>query len=212
MKLHSYWRSSSAYRVRIALNLKSIEHSIEPVSLVADGGEQHLPGYLKKNPAALVPTLELDNGVCIRQSLAIIDYLENAHPLPALLPSEAMKRKEIYAFACDIGMEMQPTNNLRVVQRLKDKYEFTQQMVVDWMSHWMHATFAVLEQAVGADAFCFGGEPTLADVFLVPQMYNASRWELDMSAYPKLCRITERAKAREAFVLAHPDRQSDAKK
>lgn len=208
MKLYGYWRSSAAYRVRIALNLKAAPCRLVAVNLLAEDDKAR---YAVKNPTALVPTLELDDGACIRQSLAIIDYLERAYPQPALLPSHPARRAEVLAFACDIGMEVHPLNNLRVLRRLKEQHGFSEEGVVEWMHHWMHASFVNLEKMADASGpYCFGEAPTLADVFLIPQMYNAARWEVDVSAYPKLTRINDHATRHGAFSKAHPGRQTDA--
>lgn len=208
MKLYGYWRSSAAYRIRIALNLKDARCELAAVNLL---DEQDKARYADKNPAALVPTLELDDGVCIRQSLAIIDYLERAYPEPQLIPEPPAQRAAALAFACDIGMEIHPLNNLRVLRRLKERHGFSEEGAVEWMHHWMHASFIHLEKLVDADgAFCFGDAPSIADVFLIPQLYNAARWELDASSYPNLMRVNEHALQQPAFVDAHPERQPDA--
>jgi len=168
--------------------------------------------YADKNPTALVPTLELDDGTCIRQSLAIIDYLERAYPTPRLIPVEPARRAAALAFACDIGMEIHPLNNLRVLRRLKERHGFTDDGAVEWMHHWMHASFIHLEKLVDAEGpFCCGDAPGIADVFLVPQLYNAARWRLDMSAYPNLIRANNAALLQPAFSDAHPQQQADAR-
>lgn len=211
MKLYGYWRSTAAYRVRIALNLKQISCELIAVNLAHNGGEHHQGWYLDKNPTALVPTLELSKGIFIRQSLAIIDYLEQAYPTPHLIPEDNMLRAKVMACVSDIGMEIHPINNLRVVNHLKMHHEFSEDMAIDWMHHWMHTTFTALEQTIDASSnYCFGHEPTLADVFLVPQMFNAQRWDLDLSAYPALVKVTEFANQQSAFAQAHPNNQNDA--
>lgn len=208
MKLYGYWRSSAAYRVRIALNLKAAPCRLVAVNLLAEDDKAR---YAAKNPSALVPTLELSDGACIRQSMAIIDYLEREYPEPALIPADSTRRAAVLAFACDIAMEIHPLNNLRVLRRLKDRHGFSEEGVVEWMHHWMHASFVNLEKmADPSGRYCFGDAPTLADVFLIPQMYNAARWELDVSAYPKLTRIDDHATRQSAFSEAHPGRQADA--
>ncbi len=209
MKLYTYWRSSAAYRIRIALNIKNIPCKLVSMNLIAK--ENREPWYLEKNPTALVPVLELNDGVCIRQSLAIIDYLEKQCPHPPLLHTSFPLRTKALEFACDIGMEIHPINNLRLITYLKEHHNFSQKAVVDWMHHWMHITFAALEKQISPNAeWCFGGQPSVADVFLVPQIYNAQRWELDLTLYPNLLRINEHAQKQPAFAKAHPDLQSDS--
>lgn len=208
MKLYGYWRSSAAYRIRIALNLKGAACELVAVNLL---GEEDKARYAAKNPTALVPTLELDDGACIRQSLAIVDYLERAYPSPRLIPEHPARRAEALAFACDIGMEIHPLNNLRVLRRLKQQHGFSEAGAVEWMHHWMHASFIHLEKLVdAAGPFCFGDAPCIADVFLIPQLYNAARWGLELSAYPNLIRVNNAALMQPAFRDAHPDKQSDA--
>lgn len=209
MKLYSYWRSSAAYRARIAINIKQIPCEIVAVNLLQDG--QHQSWYLDKNPAALVPALELDDGTLIRQSLALIDYLEQIQPLPRLIPEDRTLRAQVIAWTSDIAMEIHPISNLRVIKHLKEHCHFSQEMTVDWVHHWMRKTLAMLEQVVdGGSDYCFGDQPTLADVFLIPQMFNAYRWQLDVSPYPALVKITEFANQRSAFIKAQPENQSDA--
>lgn len=199
--------------MRIALNIKQIACELVAVDLVRDGGENHQDWYLDRNPTALVPTLELDDGTAIRQSIAILDYLEELCPLPRLIPKDRALRAQVMAWVGDIGMEVHPLNNLRVINHLKTQHGFSQAMATEWMHHWMHLTFAVLEQTVDAKSkYCFGDQPTLADVFLIPQMFNAKRWELDLTGYPKLVRIDEFAGRQSAFVAAAPEQQSDAAK
>lgn len=195
--------------MRIALNIKQIQCKLIVVDLLHDGGDNHKDWYLDKNPTALVPTLELDDGTVIRQSLAILDYLEQICPVPRLIPEDHTLRAKVMAWVGDIGMEIHPLNNLRVINHLKQQHGFSQTMAVDWMHHWMRLTFAVLEQTVNANTqYCFGDKPTLADVFLIPQMFNAKRWELDLADYPNLVRINEFASQQSAFVEAAPKKHS----
>ena len=209
MKLYTYFRSSAAYRVRIVINLKQIPCDLLPVSLIKDGGEHRQRPYIEKNPSALVPALVLEDGSVIRQSLAIVDYLEQRYPTPPLLPENPVRRAKALALSSDIGMEIHPLNNLRVLQYLKNQYNFDQEMAVEWMCHWMHTTFAVLEQAVESDTHCVGDGITVADVFLLPQLYNAERLQMDMGGYPRLMRIKSHLAQHPAFAAAHPDNQPD---
>ncbi|MEZ5778579.1 MAG: maleylacetoacetate isomerase [Paracoccaceae bacterium] len=211
MRLYSYWRSSAAYRVRIALNLKGIGYETVPVDLVRDGGQQHIADYVALNPAHLVPTLTLDDGAALTQSLAIIDYLDNLVPEPALLPADPVVRARVLAAAHLIAMDIHPVNNLRVVQHLSARFGATAQDGAEWMRHWMAKGFDALEHMVSPDApFAFGATPGLADICLVPQMYNARRWTLGLAPYPRLVALDAAARALPAFANAAPERQPDA--
>ena len=199
--------------MRIALNIKQIPCELVRVDLLRDGGDNHQDWYLDKNPTALVPTLELADGTVIRQSLAILDYLEQICPSPRLIPEDPALRAKVMAWVGDIGMEVHPINNLRVINHLKKQHKFSQEMATEWMHHWMHLTFAALEQMLDTKTqYCFGDQPTLADVFLVPQMFNAKRWALNLSPYPNLVRVSAFAHQQPAFFAASPEQQSDATK
>ncbi|MDA5095084.1 maleylacetoacetate isomerase [Aliiroseovarius sp. KMU-50] len=211
MKLYTYWRSSAAYRVRIALNLKQIEAEMIPVHLVKDGGQQHTLAYATKNPSHLVPTLELEDGTVLTQSLAIIDYLEALNPAPALLPTDPVLRAKVLAAAHVIAMDIHPVNNLRVTNHLGDMFGADADAKKEWMCYWMEKGFEALEQLVQKDTkFAFGDAPTLADICLVPQYYNARRWGLDLSPYPRLTEIEKTCLALPAFANAAPEAQFDA--
>ena len=211
--LYGYFRSSAAYRVRIALNLKGIKPEMKFVHLLKGGGQQHAPGYKAINPQELIPTLEHD-GHTIGQSLAIVEYLDEVKPEPPLLPKDAAGRARVrqiaYAVACDIH----PVNNLRVNLYLRDKFGASEAQRMDWQQHWMKLGFAAIETLL-ADSretgkYCHGDRPTLADICLIPQMSNARRVNLDLSAYPTLLRIEETALATPAFKAASPAEQPDA--
>ncbi len=209
MKLYTYWRSSSSYRVRIALNLKQIEHELVPVNLLKREHQQSW--YQQKNPTNVLPTLELYDGTCLCQSLVIIDYLEHIQPKPALIPKDLTLRAKVLSVAYDIAMEVQPINNLGVLNYLKKEHGLTQEMTQQWMNYWMSKTFAILEAKVSPqNLFCFGDEPTLADVCLIPQLYNAERWKVDLSSYPRLKQIQNNALQLQAFQQAQPQQQPDA--
>lgn len=209
MKLYTYWRSSSAYRVRIALNLKGIVWEPVAVHLVRDGGEHKKPEYLARNAAGLVPALELDDGTVLTQSLAIIDWLESVQPEPALLPAAPLARARVLAMAHIIAMEVQPPSNLGTVQHLKASHGADMQGGIDWMCHFMAKGFDVLEPMVKGP-FADGAEPGLADICIVPQLYNAHRWGLDFSPYPKLRALEQACLALPAFADAAPEAQPDA--
>jgi maleylacetoacetate isomerase len=208
MRLHSYWRSSSSYRVRIALNLKGIAYDTVPVNLVARDHET--TAYASLNPARGVPSLELDDGTVLTQSMAILEWLDEAHPEPALLPAGPVARAHVRAAALVIASEVHPVNNLRVINRLK-AMGHSQDETVDWMRHWMARGFEAFAQLIDQHTpFAFGAAPGLADLCLVPQIYNARRWGLDLSPFPRLTGIEERCLALPAFDAARPEAQPDA--
>ncbi len=211
MKFYTYWRSTAAYRVRIALNLKGIEAEHISVHLVKDGGQQHAPEYVAKNPSHLVPALELDDGTVLTQSLAIIDYLEALEHVPTLYPHDPLERSQMLAAAHLIAMDIHPVNNLRVVSHLDQEFGADAEAKKDWMCHWMAQGFAALEKMVRMDTkYAFGDTPSLADICLVAQYYNARRWGLDLSIYPRLTEIEQTCLALPAFADAAPEAQFDA--
>jgi maleylacetoacetate isomerase len=211
MKLYTYWRSTAAYRVRIALNLKGIAAQMVPVNLVKDGGKQHEPAYVALNPAHLVPTLVLDDGTALTQSLAIIDYLEAVRPEPALLPADPVTRAQVLAAAHVVAMDIHPVNNLRVVQHLGEAFGASPGDKAEWMRHWMARGFDALQAMIRPDTpFAFGDTLGLADICLTAQMYNAHRWGLDLAPYARLCEIETRCAALPAFADAAPEKQPDA--
>lgn len=211
MKLYGYWRSSAAYRVRIALNLKQLSFENIPVHLVKNGGEQHSAAYKTLNSAELVPTL-CDGEFTLNQSLAIIEYLEETYPQPSLLPVDSESRGKARALALDIACDIHPLNNLRVLQYLTGPLALTEQQKQQWILHWLATGFAALEQKLAETAgqYCVGDTVTLADICLVPQVYNAQRFALDMTPYPTISAITQRCQQLAAFALAAPEQQPDA--
>lgn len=213
LTLYSYWRSSAAYRVRIGLNLKGLAYETRPVHLVRDGGEQHAEDYRALNPQELVPML-VDGERRITQSLAILEYVDEVFPKPALLPADARGRARVRALAMLVACDIHPLNNLRVLQYLKRENALEQQAIDAWVLHWMHEGFAAMEamlaDAPGTGAFCHGETPTIADCCLVPQLYNARRFGLDLSPYPTLVRIDANCLALPAFDAARPENQPDA--
>ncbi len=209
MQLHGYFRSSAAYRVRIALNLKGIGVTHVPHHLRK--GEQHDAGYLTLNPQGLVPTLTLDDGTQLTQSLAIIEWLDETHPEPPLLPADPLRRAHVRAFAQAIACDIHPVQNLKVLTRLRDQGA-TADDVTAWAA-WINADgLAACERLVADEPgpFCFGAAPTLADLCLVPQLANARRFGVDVSAFPRLLVADTAARALPAFADAAPERQSDA--
>jgi len=212
-RLYTYFRSSAAYRARIALNLKGITAEYAFVHLLKEGGQQHAASYKTINPQELIPTL-VDDGHAISQSLAIIEYLDEVKPEPPLLPGSAAARARVrglgYAIACDIH----PINNLRVLQYLRDTHGLSDEERARWQRHWISLGFAAIETMLAAShetgRFCHGDTPTLADICLIPQMANGRRVELDFAPYPTLLRIEKEALAHPAFANAQPQVQPDA--
>jgi maleylacetoacetate isomerase/maleylpyruvate isomerase len=207
VRLYSYWRSTAAYRVRIALNLKGIDHEIVPVNLVT--AEHRGDGYGQRNPQKLVPFLE-DGDLGIAQSQAIIEYLDERYGEPRLYPEAAADRARVRAFAAAIACDIHPLNNLRVLKYLKDTLGHEQDDVDSWYAHWIREGFTALELAAGDGPCVFGDAVTAADVFLVPQMYNARRFDVDLSAFPRLVRIDAHCRELPAFARAAPEKQADA--
>ena len=203
--LHDYFRSSAAYRVRIALNLKGIDYDRHPVNLVE--GEQKATGYRALNPQGFVPMLEIDD-LRLAQSLAIAVYLDQTRPDPPLMPRDPADGAHVRAMAMAIACDVHPLNNLRVLKYLKGELRQDQPAIDRWYVHWVTEGLAALEAmaAPRAGAFLFGDSPTLADVCLVPQLYNARRFSVPIKPYPTLRRADESASALPAFAAAHPDR------
>jgi maleylacetoacetate isomerase len=207
MDLYTYYRSTSSYRVRIALALKGLDVRHIPVNLIQDGGQQHKPEYKAINPQGRVPSLRTDEGQVLTQSPAIIEYLEERYPQPALLPQDLEARARQRAVAAIIGCDIHPLHNVAVLNRLRG-LKVEEAEVMNWIRHWIAEGFNAVEALIGDDGFCFG-EPGLADVYLLPQVYAARRFELDLSNYPKIPRVERLALEHPAFIQAHPDQQAD---
>ena len=213
LRLYSYWRSSAAYRVRIGLHLKGLAFETVPVHLVRDGGEQHTPAFREANPQELVPVLEHGKRM-LRQSLAILEYLDEMWPEPALLPATARERQRVRALAQVVACDIHPLNNLRVLQYLEHEWNVPPPERDDWVRHWMVAGFDAFEAMLvgnpSTGPFCEGSQPTIADCCLVPQVYNARRFGVDLAPYPTIVRIEQACLEVRAFQAAHPKAQPDA--
>lgn len=213
VKLYTYFRSSAAYRVRIVLALKGIACDHAHVHLVRGGGEHRSPAYRAVNPQAIVPALE-DGGAVLTQSIAICEYLEETHPAPPLLPADPVGRAHVRAVMAAIACEIHPINNLRVLNHLTGTLGFSEDRKLDWYRHWIAEGFAGLEgllaRAGRPGRFTFGDSPTLADAFIVPQVYNARRFECPLDAYPTVTRIADACDELAAFREAAPEAQADA--
>ena len=213
LKLFSYWRSSAAYRVRIALNLKGLPFETVAVHLVRDGGEQHKAPFSDLNPQELVPVLLHGNRI-LRQSLAIMEYLDETWPTPPLMPATARDRQRVRAIAQLVASDMHPLNNLRVLQFFENTWNVPQAEREAWVRHWVKVGFDALEDTLcdnpSTGAFCDGDVPTMADCCLVPQVYNAERFGVDMAPYRTIRRITKECLALDEFDAARPENQPDA--
>lgn len=213
MRLFTYFRSSAAFRVRIALNLKQLDYQAVPVHLLRAGGEQHSQTFAAVNPARLVPVLE-DDEARITQSLAIIEYLEEAYPAPPLLPRNPVARARVRSLALSVACDIHPLNNLRVLRYLKSACNRDDAQREEWARHWIREGFGALEHQLGQSAdtgsYCHGETPSLADCCLVPQIVNAQRVQLPIDDYPVLRRIYDNCMRLPAFVTAAPGAQPDA--
>ena len=207
--LHGYWRSGAAYRTRIALNLKGLAYETRAVDLRA--GQQRAGDYLALAPQGLVPALETDAGV-LTQSPAILEWLEETQPDPPLLPASPRERAEVRAMAALVGCDIHPLNNLRVLRSLKHDLAVSDQQISAWQARWIGDGFAALEALIArhGGGFAWGDRPTLADCYLVPQVYAAERFGVDLQPYPLIRAVPDRCRALEPFAAAHPARQPDA--
>ncbi len=216
LKLFGYWRSSAAYRVRIALNLKQLRAEQVSVHLVKDGGEQHKADYAQLNPQELVPTLidtdEAGNELVLSQSMAILEYLDERYPECALIPNEITDRALVRSLALLIACEVHPLNNLKVLQYLTGPLALEDEAKTAWYHHWIHQGFSAFEKQLEKHSgqFCFGDSVTIADLCLIPQVYNANRFKVDLSVYPNILRVNENCNQLKAFIDALPENQADA--
>ena len=213
IRLYSYWRSSAAYRVRIALNLKGLEYETVPVHLARDGGEQHRAEFDDLNPQHLVPVVLHGNRI-LRQSMAIMEYLDETFPSPPLMPATARDRQRVRMLAQSIACDIHPLNNLRVLQYFENTWKVPQPEREEWVRHWIRAGFDALEDTLADNpstgTFCDGEQPTMADCCLVPQVFNAERFGVDMAPYATIRRIVQSCQALDEFQAARPENQPDA--
>lgn len=214
MKLYSYFRSSASYRVRIALNLKGLSYQTVPVHLLKDGGEQFSAEYRKLNADALVPSLQLPDGNVLTQSLAVMEYLEESYPRPALLPSNTEDRAWVRSIALSIACDIHPIDNLRVLRYLQNEMGVSEENKNRWYRHWVEQGLASIERILASDTrvgeFCFGDTPGFADCVLVPQVANGQRMQCDLSNLPTVMRINQACLQLDAFAKASPAQQPDA--
>ncbi|MFV8783731.1 maleylacetoacetate isomerase [Microbulbifer sp. SA54] len=210
MDLHGYFRSSASYRVRIALNLKGLDYQYQPVNLLKN--EQLGEAYRALNPQGLVPAL-VDNGNILTQSLAIIEWLEETHPQPALLPANALERARVRALAYNVACDIQPIQNLRILKYLQSELGVSDEQKLGWIRHWINSGFTALETQleISADSPFAGGQtPGLFECCLIPQIYNAERFGVDIGQYPAIKQISEACAVLPAFIDARPENQSDS--
>ena len=213
LTLYTYFRSSAAYRVRITLNLKQLEYESAFIHLMKDGGQQRSEEYQHINPQMLIPSLKLETDDVLHQSLAIIEYLDETYPQAPLLPGNALQRAHIRAFALSICCDIHPLNNLRVLGYLRDALTISENQRTTWYQHWITQGFTALEKKLQRiprnGPFCFGRTPTLADICLIPQVYNAIRFECDLNPYPLIQDINHHCLTLDAFKHAAPEMQAD---
>jgi maleylacetoacetate isomerase len=210
VKLYSYFRSSAAYRVRIALNLKGLSYETVPIHLVKGGGQNKSPEYRAINPQMRVPALTLPDGEVLVQSLAIIEYLDETHPQPPLLPADALARAKVRALAQVIACDIHPLNNIGPLRYLKNPLKHEQAEIDAWYHHWILDGFAALEALIEPAPYSFGAQVTLADICLVPQVFNARRLKVPLERFPKIVAVDTACNELAAFEKARPDNQPDA--
>jgi maleylpyruvate isomerase len=210
VRLYSYFRSSAAYRTRIALNLKGLPHGFEAVHMNKDGGQHRSDAYRRVNPQMRIPALALSGGEVLIQSLAIIEYLDEVHPDPPLLPASAEQRAHVRAVAQIVACDIHPLNNSMVLSYLRGPLGHDEATINTWYAHWIRQGFDAIEQLIRPGPYAFGPHVTIADICLVPQVFNAHRFKVTLDAYPKITAVDAACLKLAAFDNARPDRQSDA--
>jgi maleylpyruvate isomerase len=210
VKLYTYFRSSAAYRVRIALNLKGLSYEMVPIHLTKDGGRQRSPEYKAVNPQMRVPSLVLSSGEVLTQSVAIIEYLDEVYPEPPLLPPEALQRAHAREITQLIACDIHPLNNLAPLRYLKNQLRHEQPEIDTWYHHWILEGFAALEQMIRPGPYACGSQVTMADICIVPQVYNARRLKVPLDAFPKILGVEAACSQLPAFDKARPESQPDA--
>jgi maleylacetoacetate isomerase len=209
MELYTYYRSTSSYRVRIALALKGLDYQALPINLIAQpGGEHRQPPYLALNPQGRVPALSTEEGALLIQSPAIIEYLEERYPQVPLLSKDLVARAHERGVAALIGCDVHPLHNVSVLNRLR-QLGHDEPQLMEWIGHWIGQGLAAVEQLIGEQGYCFGPQPGLADVYLIPQLYAAERFNISLEAYPRIRRVAALAATHPAFIKAHPANQPD---
>ena len=214
MRLYSYFRSSAAFRVRIALAVKDIDYQMISIHLTKDGGQQKADAYKKINPQGLVPALETDRGDILTQSLAILEYIEESYPKPAILPKDAAQRAYVRSIASQIACDIHPLNNLQVLKYLEEKLLQPKDRVNDWYQYWIEQGLKPLEETIATSRykgiFCCGDQVSMADICLIPQLYNARRFHCRLDIYPTLLAIEKECLKQPAFIKSLPQNQPDA--
>jgi maleylacetoacetate isomerase len=210
MKLYSYFRSSCSYRLRIALNLKGLDYEYIAVNLL--GGEQRQPEYRALNPLGLVPAIELAPGEVVGQSIALLEWLEETHPEPPLLPADALDRARVRSLVNTIACDIQPICNIGIANYLQAEHELSGEALQHWYSTWMHRGFRAVEHQLAGNGstFCCGEQPGMGDIVLVPQVYNARRMHVTLEPFPNIVRVADTCNALAAFAEAAPERQPDS--
>jgi maleylacetoacetate isomerase len=209
MELYTYYRSTSSYRVRIALALKGLDYQALPINLIAPpGGEHRQPAYMSINPQGRVPALRTDEGALLVQSPAIIEYLEERYPQVPLLSNDLAIRAQERGVAALIGCDIHPLHNVSVLNKLR-RWGHDEAQVAEWIADWISQGLAAVEQLIGDDGYCFGALPGVADVYLIPQLYAAERFNVSLQPYPRIRRVAALAARHEAFQRAHPANQPD---
>ena len=211
VQLYSYFRSSASYRVRIALHLKEVDFEYHPVHLLNDGGEQYKESYSQLNPSREVPTL-IHNDVTLAQSMAILFYLDDQFPNPTLFPQESVARAQVIQLCECVNAGIQPIQNLKVLKKIGEQFELSQDQKNEWVRYWIERGFQGLEKLLEQHSgrYAYGDQITAADLFLVPQIFNARRFSVDMAPFPNLVKVEKNTKTLAAFEKAHPSQQPDS--